>query len=211
MPEIFEQLVQRYPALLGCRPAIEQAYAALVQSFSDGGKLLICGNGGSAVDSDHIVGELMKAFVKPRTVEQEFQDALARMFGEDGAHTGKMLQGCLPTLSLTSQAALLSAIANDTDATMVYAQQVYGYGQKSDVLLAISTSGNSRNIIRAAQVARVKGMVVIGLTGKTGGKLAPLCDVAIRVPSSVTSEIQEWHLPIYHALCMALEEVFFPS
>jgi D-sedoheptulose 7-phosphate isomerase len=171
--------------------------------------VLICGNGGSAADSEHIVGELMKGFKLKRPIPQTARAALARLFPEKGADLADHLQGALPAISLTGHPALSSAFANDVRADMVYAQQVYGYGRPGDMLIALSTSGNSTNILNAAKIAKAFGMAVLGMTGQGGGKLSELSDVCIRVPAEETYRVQELKLPVYHALCAMLEEEFF--
>ena len=196
-------LIGRYPALAQMRGAIEQAYRLLEECYEKGGKLLVCGNGGSAADSDHIVGELMKGFYKQRMLPTEER----KRFGEQG----EKLQGALPAIALTQHGALSTAFLNDVDPAMVFAQQVYGYGQGGDVFLGLSTSGNSANVVLAAKVAAVKGMKVITMTGRNGGKLKELSDVCMIVPAQVTADIQEYHLPVYHTLCAMLEEHFFPD
>ena len=203
------QLIFSYPGLDVCRADIEAAFNVLRDCYRRGGKVLTCGNGGSASDAEHIVGELMKGYLLKRPVPEEMRTKLTATSPEDGDYLANHLQGGLPAFSLVSQTSLLSAIANDTAADMVYAQQVYGYGREGDVLIGISTSGNSANVIRAMQVARTLGLHIIGLTGRTGGKLKPLCDVCIRVPANDTTLIQERHLPIFHVLCAMLEEEFF--
>ena len=208
---LLQVLHERYPDLDPCLNSVERAFRLLESSFSQGGKLLICGNGGSAADSEHIVGELMKGFELKRPIPEEVKRELTRAFPEEGSRLAEHLQSALPALSLVSQSALLTAVANDVAADMVYAQQVYGYGTQGDVLLAISTSGNSPSILNALRVARVRGLSTLGLTGKSGGQMQNLCDVAIRVPSAATLEIQERHLPIYHTLCLMLEQTFFGS
>jgi D-sedoheptulose 7-phosphate isomerase len=177
--------------------------------YGGGGKVLTCGNGGIAADAEHIVGELMKGYLLKRPVPEEMRAKLTSTHPEDGDYLANHLQVGLPAISLVSQASLLSAIANDTAADMVYAQQVYAYGREGDVLIGISTSGNAMNVLRAVQVARALGLRTIGLTGRTGGKLRSLCDVSIRVPANDTTLIQERHLPIFHVLCAMLEEEFF--
>lgn len=204
-----DELITRYPVLAGSFEDILKAYETLEQSYAAGGKLLIAGNGGSAADSDHIVGELMKGFVKRRPVSAEFAEALKQADPERGEELAKKLQGGLPAIALTNHTALSSAFANDVDGMLSYAQQVNGYGKAGDVFLGISTSGNSENVMYAAVTAKAKGLKVIGLTGKTGGKLAKLADVAIIVPEQETYKIQELHLPIYHVLCLMLEDKFY--
>lgn len=209
MTQALESLIKTYPDLEGCRQDLYTAYTILKQTYTNDGKTLICGNGGSAADSEHIVGELMKGFMLkrplPDSVRQKFRD----FFPEEGDYLADHLQGALQSISLVSHSGLISAFTNDVAAETVFAQQVYGYGRKGDVLLAISTSGNSANVVRAVQVAKVMGLSTIGLTGKKGGKLADLCDVTIKAPRDQTHQIQELHLPIYHALCIALEADFF--
>ncbi|HSL29858.1 MAG TPA: SIS domain-containing protein [Anaerolineales bacterium] len=204
-----QQLIFSYPGLDVCASDIEAAFNVLRDCYRGGGKVLTCGNGGSAADAEHIVGELMKGYLLKRPVSQETREKLISMNPEDDNYLANHLQGGLPAISLVSQTALLSAIANDTAADMVYAQQVYVYGREGDVLIGISTSGNSMNVIRAMQVARARGIRTIGLTGRTGGKVKLLCDVCIRVPANDTTLIQERHLPIFHVLCAMLEEEFF--
>lgn len=202
-------LYQRYPALTACRADIEAAERALIDCFAQGSKLLICGNGGSCADGDHIVGELMKGFLLARPVGDDFAAQL-RETGIDGADAiAARLQGALPAISLASQTALLTALGNDIDAEMAYAQMVYGYGRPGDALLCLSTSGNARNAVLAASVARARGLVTIAMTGSAESKLSRLCDITIRAPERETFRVQELHLPIYHHLCMRLEAHFF--
>ena len=200
---IFDELVTRYPALAVCRADIEKAAQIMIDSFKDGKKLLTCGNGGSASDAEHIVGELMKAFVLPRKLGKELCEKL------DDPYLSDNLQGALPAVSMIGESALSTAYANDCAPDLAFAQQVLGLGREGDVLLGISTSGNSKNVVYAGKVARVQGMKVIMLTGEAGGKCAELADVAIRVPEKETFKVQEYHLPVYHALCLAIEEEFF--
>ena len=204
-----EELIFSYPGLDVCVSDIQAAFNVLRDCYRRGGKILTCGNGGSAADAEHIVGELMKGYLLKRPVPEEMRANLIATSPEDGDYLANHLQGGLPAISLVSQTSLLSAIANDTAADMVYAQQVYVYGREGDALIGISTSGNSTNVIRAMQVARALGLRTIGLTGRTGGMLKPLCDVCIRVPAQHTPLIQERHLPIFHVLCAMLEEEFF--
>jgi phosphoheptose isomerase len=206
---VITTLVDRYPELGVCIPAIGDAFTLLRRCFQGGGKLLVCGNGGSAADSEHIVGELMKGFQRRRPIPETARQQLLAAFPTDGAMLAESLQGALPAVSLVSQTALISAYANDVTPDMIFAQQVYGYGRPGDILLAISTSGNAVNVLRAVQVARALGLRTIGLTGRSGGGLPTLCDVVISVPYDSVIEIQERHLPVYHALCLLLEETFF--
>ena len=189
--------------------SIDAAIARLTASYDRGGKLLICGNGGSAADCEHIVGELMKGFCLPRSLTSADRDRLEETCGGDASLLSKKLQYGLPALSLVSHSSLITSIANDLDGDMIFAQQVWGLGKPDDILLTISTSGNSRNILLAAKVARAKKITVIGLTGRGGGQLAQLCDVLIDVPSDNVATTQELHLPIYHEICQSLEVHYF--
>ncbi|MEK0312754.1 D-sedoheptulose-7-phosphate isomerase [Cohnella sp. 56] len=209
MSRTLEDLIAKYPELAVCRADIEAAFEAARSSFARGGKMLLAGNGGSAADCEHVVGELMKGFMLPRRLGSIERERFAA-WGDEGAYMADRLQGALPAISLVSQSALATAYINDVAADMVFAQQVYGYGRPEDTLVVFSTSGNSANVVRAVQVARSLGLTTIAFTGRGGGRLAELCEVAIRVPSDRTPDIQERHLPIYHALCMMLEEAFFP-
>lgn len=204
------ELLRRYPDLEGCIPALEQAFTLLERCYRGSGKVLVCGNGGSAADSEHIVGELMKGFLSRRPLNPSARQRLIDVFPEDGAYLADNLQGALPALSLVSQTALLSAFANDVAPDMIFAQQVYGYGRPGDALIGISTSGNSGNVLRALQVARAMGLATIGMTGRSGGRMVGLCDVTLQVPYDTVTEIQERHLPLYHTLCIMLEDAFFP-
>lgn len=203
------ELMERYPALLPVRPEIEETYRILESCYENGGKLLIAGNGGSCCDAEHIVGELMKGFVKRRPVSPEFERQLINADPTDGKELAGKLQGGLPAIALTGHTGLSTAFLNDVNGEMIYAQQTYGYGKKGDVLLGISTSGNAKNIMYAMTTAKALGMKTIGLTGKDGGLLKKTADVAIVVPEQETFKIQELHLPVYHALCLMLEERFF--
>ena len=207
--ERIDELIKRYPVLLTVRDDINAFYKTLKECYDNGGKLLIAGNGGSCADAEHIVGELMKGFCKRRAVSDEFKAKLIEADSENGEEIAGKLQGGLPAMALSNHQALNTAFANDVDADFYYAQQVYGYGKKGDVFLGISTSGNAKNIMYAAAVAKAKGMKVLGLTGKTGGSLAKAADVSIIVPEEETYKIQELHLPIYHAICLMLEDTYF--
>ena len=204
-----EQLISKYPELDTCASDIQTAFNILRACYRDGGKVLTCGNGGSAADAEHIVGELMKGYLLKRSITEESRQKLLAASPQDGDYIVSRLQGALPAISLVSQNALLSAIANDTAADMVFAQQVYGYGREGDTLIGISTSGNSRNVIHGMQVARALELHTIALTGPIGGMLKALCEVCICVPGEDTPAIQERHLPIFHVLCAMLEEEFF--
>lgn len=206
---ILNDLVSRHPLLIVCKKDIAKAFALLSESYHNHGKLLICGNGGSASDAEHIVGELMKGFKNPRLLDEESQQKLKDVDKERGSLLAENLQGALPAIALDGHPALTTAYINDCEPLMCFAQQVNGYGREGDVLLGISTSGNSQNVIYAAVTAKAIGMKVIGLTGAKEGKLSELADVCIRVPETETYKIQELHLPIYHCLCLMLEEEFF--
>lgn len=211
MNKQLETLIKRYPALSVCEEEIEKAYKVLEECFATGHKLLIAGNGGSCADGEHIVGELMKGFKLQRKCTEEFAKKLKSIDAERGAELAEKLQGGLPTIALDNHQALNTAYVNDVEngGLLTYAQQVYGYGKAGDVLLGISTSGNSKNVAYAAVVASAKGMKVIGLTGAKGGNLVSVADVTIKVPETETYMIQELHLPVYHCLCLMLEERFF--
>jgi phosphoheptose isomerase len=211
MSQVMENLIRKYTELSECRSDILAAFDLLKDTYREEGKLLVCGNGGSASDSEHIVGELMKGFMSRRPLPASEREAFAALFPSDSDFLCDHLQGALPAISLVSHSALITAFANDVSAEMIFAQQVYGYGKSGDTVMGISTSGNSANVLRAMQVAKVKGLRTIGLTGRSGGKMKDICDVTIRVPWDSTPDIQERHLPIYHALCIMIEEEFFPS
>lgn len=194
----------RYPQLEACSESITQAYEALAHAYKNGGKLLLAGNGGSSADADHISGELLKGFCKKRPLSALWKEKI----GQDLADG---LQGSLPAIPLGNLIGLMTAFSNDCSAHDCFAQLTFGLGNEGDVLLCISTSGNSENLLRAATVAKAKGMTVIGLTGELGGKLKPLTDICICAPETVTHKVQEFHLPIYHCLCLMLEDTFFDS
>lgn len=202
-------LIERYPKLVGCKEEIKKAYELLEVAYSNGCKLLVCGNGGSASDSEHIVGELMKEFKLKRKVYSGHAAALKEIDSELGQVLAENLQGALPAISLTGHSSLQTAFMNDAVPELVFAQQVNGYGKPGDVFLGISTSGNSKNVLYAAVNAKAKGLKVIGLTGAKENKLMNYADVCIRVPEAETYKIQELHLPVYHCLCLMLEEHFF--
>jgi len=206
---ILDELVARYPVISSIKNEIYQAYLLLKDCYENHHKLLIAGNGGSAADADHIVGELMKGFKKERIIPSKFAENLKALDYERGGYLTRKIQGALPAIALNNHSALNTAYLNDVDGVLCYAQQVYGYGNTGDVFLGITTSGNSENIIYSALVAKAKGMKVIGLIGKNGGKLKGISDVSIIVPEEETYKIQELHLPIYHTLCLMLEEYFY--
>ena len=202
-------LLQRYPELEPVRKSIWDAFEVLAECYEKQGKLLVAGNGGSAADSEHIVGELMKSFVLDRRVDPGFANALCSVDTTLGKVLSNHLQGALPAIALDGHLALTTAYMNDCEPLLCFAQQVYGYGKTGDVFLGISTSGNSKNVLYAAVTARAKGMKVIGLTGEKESELSSIADVCIRVPQTETYKVQELHLPIYHCLCLMLEEHFF--
>ncbi len=205
-----ELVLGNYPALEGCRGDIEAAFGILLECALRDGLIMTCGNGGSASDSAHIVGELMKGFKTGRPLNQRQLDALEFAFPKEGKAIAAHLQQAIKAVSLTDQAAISTAFANDVDPDMVFAQQVLGYGRRGDVLIGLSTSGNSRNVVNACKVAKAFGVKTIGFTGEAGGALAGLCDVTIRVPATETYRVQEYHLPVYHALCAMLEaEIYY--
>ena len=203
-----EELIDRYPKLDREKDNIVKALDIMLECYKNKGKLLVAGNGGSAADAEHIVGELMKGFVEPRKLPKEYVEKLEAVDSEMGRELGEKLQGALPAISLVGHVALSTAYLNDVDPLLGFAQQLNGYGQENDVFLAISTSGNSKNILYACVVAKAKGMKIVALTGGTGGKLKDIADVAIVAPEKETYKIQEYHLPIYHWLCLGLEETY---
>ena len=204
-----DKLLKRYPVLESCRKDVINAYLIMEECYEHDGKLLIAGNGGSAADSEHIAGELMKRFKSPRPVPQEFAEKLKAIDPVRGEELAKNLERGLMAIPLVAHEALSTAYINDVDGLGVFAQQLYGFGRPGDVFLGISTSGNSKNVMSATVVARALGMKVIGLTGAKGGELAQVADVAVKVPETETYIIQELHLPVYHCWCLMLEDRFF--
>jgi len=202
-------LITRYPILSRVQDPIKKTADTLIEIFENRGKLLVAGNGGSAADADHIVGELMKGFVKHRQPSNDFEHALKLIDHDAGEFIAKNIQGGLPAISLSSNIALLTATINDLSGEMIYAQQIYGYGNEGDAFLGISTSGNAQNIVYAMITAKAKKMKTIALSGGTGGQIAKYADTAIVVPENETYKIQELHLPVYHCLCLMVEEHFF--
>jgi D-sedoheptulose 7-phosphate isomerase len=206
--QALDKLLARLPRLSPCRAEIEKAYGLMKTAFEKGGKLLLCGNGGSAADCEHIVGELMKGFLKKRPLSPAQRQAFEAL-GQEGAALALKLQNALPCICLTGHTALSTAFANDVDPDCAYAQQLHGYAGENDVLLAISTSGNARNVYNAILAAKAHAIPVIGLTGGTGGRMREMCDALIVSPAKETYLIQEDHLPIYHTLCAMLESTSF--
>ena len=203
------EMIKRYPALETCKEDVDEAANAIIQCYSSGGKLLICGNGGSCSDADHMVGELMKSFEKMRPLSESLKNTLISVSEDRGEFIAGKLQTALPAISLNAHSALNSAIANDIDAKLVFAQQILAYGEKNDVLIAISTSGNSQNIVDAVITAKAVRLTVIALTGQSGGRMKQYCDIAVCVPADNTAEVQELHLPVYHTICRMVESKIF--
>ena len=206
---ILQQLLNRYSNLSFLEEQIKNATEIIINAYKSGGKVLVCGNGGSSSDADHIVGELMKSFEGHRPLEAELKESMKTVSPERGSILADKLQQGLPAISLTVHNALITAIANDIHGDMIFAQQVTGLGKKEDVLIGLSTSGNSQNVVDAFIVARAKGLKTIGMTGETGGKMKDLCDVLINVPEKRTAFVQELHLPVYHVICMMVENELF--
>ena len=207
--KILDELIERYPKLAVCKDNIWQVYLTICESYQNGGKLLVAGNGGSVADAEHIVGELMKAFRKKRRLPADMAEKIMSVNSEIGANLCIRLQGALPAIALTGHIALSTAYANDVDAAMGFAQQLFGYGNAGDVFFGVTTSGNSMNILNALVTARAKGLKTIVLTGKNGGSAASIAEQSIIVPENETYRIQEMHLPVYHTLCLMLEDHFF--
>lgn len=203
-----EDLLNRYPSLKNCEGDIEKAFNLMVKVFESGGKMLVCGNGGSAADSEHFVGELIKSFIKRREIPVE-EKSKFDSFGEDGKYLASRLQGALPAISISFLTVFGTAYINRFDPDLVFAQQVYGLGKEKDLLFVFSASGSSKNIYNAVITAKAKGMYVIGLTGETSGRIADYCDVKIQMPAFLSPLVQEYNLPVYHTLAYMLEEHFF--
>ncbi len=210
MPSPLERLLEHYPCLSVCLPQIQETARLLEEGFRRGATLFTCGNGGSCSDADHIAGEFLKGFCRRRPLEKSLADTLAKVDAQDGAFLGKTLQQGLRCIPLSGFPAALSAVRNDLDGQMDYAQALLALARPGDMLLGISTSGNSRNVHLAVTIARSLGLTVLGMTGEAGGRLAQEADVTIRVPARETFRIQELHLPVYHTLCLSVEEAFFP-
>lgn len=204
-----ETLIDRYSVLKECKNDIIKSYLLIEKSYNNGGKMLIAGNGGSAADSEHIVGELMKGFKNPRQLSEKYKNDIINVNEELGKVLAENLQGALPAIALDGHLALTTAYMNDCEPLLCFAQQINGFGRNEDIFLAISTSGNSKNILYAAVVAKAKGLKVVGLTGQKDSKLSEIADVCIKVPEIETYMIQELHLPVYHCLCLMLEDKFF--
>ena len=205
---LFKELLERYPSLENSKHDIQEALNILIEGYNKGKKILICGNGGSAADSEHISGELLKGFMQKRTCTQKDMKNLSK-FGEDGTYICENLQRGIKAIPLPSLSSSITAYLNDSQPDLIYAQLVYALGESGDILLAISTSGNSKNTYLAGIVAKSLNMKVIGLSGETGGKLNSISDVCIKAPENETFKIQELHLPIYHFLCAGMESELF--
>ncbi len=206
---ILADLTRRRPELEGCSRPIAAAFECLEACWRSGGKLLVCGNGGSSADAEHIVGELMKGFLLPRPLLLAEREAFVRVDATEGPRIANSLQRALPAISLGCLPSFATAFANDVEPELVFAQAVFGYGRAGDALLCLSSSGNSPNVVAAAIAAKARGLATLAMTGRSGGRLASICDIAIRVPADETYLVQELHLPVYHALCAMLEEEFF--
>ena len=199
-----ENMVKRYPELSVCEREVELAVEAFVDCYNAGGKILICGNGGSAADAEHISGELLKGFMQKRPITSEESEKFAPL-----GDVAEKLQRGIPSVPLTSLSAALSAFANDVDPELVFAQLVYALAKPHDLLICLSTSGNSKNVAWAARVAKSLGVKTVALTGIGGGELSKICDICISVPERETYKVQEYHLPVYHAICAEIERILF--
>ena len=206
-----DDLIIRYPILSMSKKEIKDGAELLIESIENGGKFLICGNGGSSADADHIVGELMKGFLHLRPLSQKQKDSLKSTGGETGRHIGNLLQQGIPAISLSAHTALNTAFINDVDPSLIFAQQVMGLGKTGDILWGISTSGNAKNVVAAAITAKAIGLKTFAMTGEKESRLSEICDICIRVKGTETYKIQELHLPVYHTLCMIIEDYFFVS
>lgn len=209
MTDYIKDLTTRYPILSSCACQIQESYELLKDTALSKNKILTCGNGGSSSDSDHIVGELMKSFVKDRPLNNDLKESISKVSPEYSKILNEKLQESVAAINLSQHAALNTAFSNDVDSSMIFAQQVIGYGVKNDTIICISSSGNSKNVVLAAITAKAKNMKVIGLTGKKEGELDKYCDVVIKVPEIETYKIQELHLPVYHTLCLMIENMLW--
>jgi len=203
------ELIERYPALVSCENDVKSAVDIIISAYEDGAKLLLCGNGGSFADCEHIMGEMMKGFLKKRPISTEQKEKMKRRCALVDDDSLEKLQCGLPAISLPSLTSLTSAFSNDVDPDLIYAQSIFALGKENDVLIAISTSGNAKNVCYAAKIAKAVGMTVVALTGNDGGVLAQLSDVCVKVPQAETYKVQELHLPVYHCICAEVEEHFF--
>lgn len=206
---MINNLIKRYPALIGCKDSITLALELMKSSVLSGGMILLCGNGGSCADCDHICGELMKGFLSKRPLSGAEKNCFTTAFPNDSEYLVSHLQRGIPAISLPSQTAVISAFSNDVKPDLIYAQLIFGLGRKNDLAVGISTSGNSKNVVYAMKTAKARGLSTLALTGESGGDLKNICDVTISVPETETYKVQEYHLPVYHYLCAALEESLF--
>ena len=204
-----KSLYERFPNLCGCKNEIENMVLMMLDTYKSGGKILLCGNGGSCADCDHIVGELMKSFMYERKPDDAVVEKLKAVFGDEKDRVASCLQTGIPAISLPSQTAVMSAYLNDVEPEYVYAQLVYGYAKENDMLIGLSTSGNSKNVVNAVKVAKALGIKTASITGKNESGLSEFCDVCVRVPETETYKIQELTLPVYHHLCASMEKVLF--
>ncbi len=207
--QILDELIHRYPVLKPLKTSIQKMADSIIETYKNGGKVLVCGNGGSSADADHIVAELMKSFEGNRPVDGKLAKRLVEQNKEVGELLAEKLQHGLPAISLSAHQALTTAISNDINGDIVFAQQMVGYGDAGDVLIGLSTSGNSKNVVYAFMVAKAKGLKTIGMTGYTGGEMAKYCDILLNVSETRTAYIQELHLPVYHTVCRMVEKEFF--
>jgi len=207
--KILDQLCERYPSLSDLRDRIAEAAGMIIDCYTRGGKLLVCGNGGSSSDSDHFAAELMKSFESRRPLDESLKKRFTEISGSRGKILAEKLEHSLPAISLPSNTALTTAISNDIDPSMIFAQQIIGFGNEGDVFIGISTSGNSQNVVDACITARTLNLNVIGITGITGGKMKQYCDLLINVPETRTAWVQELHLPVLHAICLIVEDHFY--
>ncbi len=206
---LLDNLIGKYPELSELRDSIDKVSGIIIKCYTAGGKLLICGNGGSSSDSCHLAGELMKSFERKRPLDVSFKERLADISASRGKYLAEKLEHGLPAISLSAHTSLITAICNDIDPQLIFAQQIMGYGEEKDVLLAISTSGNSKNIIDACITARAMNITVVGITGRSGGEMKEYCNILINVPREQTASVQELQLPVYHAICRIVEEYFY--
>jgi D-sedoheptulose 7-phosphate isomerase len=208
---ILNGLIGKYAKLSSCSDQIMKAFNVLKHSFKNKGKLMICGNGGSAADAEHIAGELLKGFMKKRPLNDNLKKNIIQIDSQRGTMISEKIQEGLPAIPLVSHPSIITAVSNDNDPRLIFAQQVISLGSKGDVLLGISTSGNAENIVCAMIAAKAMGIATIGLTGASGGTMKSFCDTIITVPATSTPDIQELHLPVYHALSRMLEDTFFKN
>ncbi len=206
---MLDTLLNRYPDLKETMPEIKKAIATIIETYKNGGKVLLAGNGGSAADSEHMASELLKSFVKKRPLDENIKNKLIEADSENGEYIANNLETPLQAIALTSHFALATAYLNDRDPYLVFAQQLLAFGKKGDVFIAFSTSGNSKNVFYTSVLAKALGITVISFTGADGGKLAKNADIKIKSPANETYRVQEYHLPIYHAICIEVEKYFF--